>query len=762
MFTISDIPGVIAQMTLEEKASLCSGSDFWHTKPIERLGIPAVMMTDGPHGLRKQAGNTDHLGLNDSVPATCYPSAAGLGSTWNRDLIRRMGEKLGAETRANEVAVILGPGINMKRSPLCGRNFEYFSEDPMLASELASALVEGIQSQGVGTSLKHFAVNNQENDRMRVDAEVDERTLRETYLSAFERVVDQAKPWTIMCSYNRINGTYASENHWLLTEVLRDEWGYDGMVVSDWGAVNNRPDGVRAGLDLEMPASGGVNDARIVAAVGAGELSMAELDLAVERILTMVAKAQPALADPGVVDLDGAHALAREVATAATVLLKNDGVLPLASLDQTVVIGEMARTPRYQGAGSSLVNPAFLDSALSALQALRADIPFAPGYRLADAAGQEGQEASDEELRAAAVDAARGATALLFLGLPAIDESEGYDRTHMNLLTSHVDLLRAVADVADKVVVVLSNGSAVVMSDWEDSADAILEGWLGGQAGGGAIADLLTGAASPSGRLAESIPVALADIPAQLNFPGERGSVRYGEGTLIGYRGLDAANRPVSYPFGHGLTYTTFEYSDLVVETAEVTATMAPGDGVLTVRARVTNTGDRAGVAVPQLYVGRPDSQVIRAPRELRGFESLALEPGASAVVEFGVNRRELSFWDVAVHGWQVEPGTYVVEVGASSRDLPLRAEVTVVAPDVTPPLRIDSTLKEWQSKPEAWAALRPTLGAFGEMIDPQSEFPGDEALSVFLLDMPVNKVPVMFDSELTFEALEELISRFQ
>ncbi|WP_342767485.1 glycoside hydrolase family 3 protein [Calidifontibacter indicus] len=514
-FASSDISALVARLTLEEKASLCSGSDFWHTQGIDRLGIPAIMLTDGPHGLRKQAGESDHLGLNDSVPATCFPSAAGLGSTWDRDLLRRVGEALGAEAQANDVAVVLGPGINMKRSPLCGRNFEYFAEDPYLAGELAAPMVEGVQSRGVGTSLKHFAVNNQETDRMRVDAVVDERTLREIYLPAFEKVVTRAKPWTVMCSYNRINGTYASQHRWLLTELLRDEWGYDGLVVSDWGAVDDRVAGVAAGLDLEMPSSGGINDARIVDAVRSGDLAEADLDRAVTRVLELVAKAVAAQSDQSF-DADADHALAREVATRTAVLLKNDGgVLPLdaAAAADVVVVGEMARTPRYQGAGSSQVNPTRLVSALDALTERGLDLPFAPGYRLAGAP----QEQPDDELRSQAVELVRGRTAVLFLGLPGEDESEGYDRRHLDLPESHTALLRAVAEVADRVVVLLSNGSSVEVSALERDADAILELWLGGQAGGSAAVDLLFGEVSPSGRLAESIPLRLSDSgPAQL------------------------------------------------------------------------------------------------------------------------------------------------------------------------------------------------------------------------------------------------------
>lgn len=752
----TDIPRLVSELTLEEKASLCSGSDFWHTQAVERLGIPAIMVADGPHGLRKQAEEMDHLGVARSVPATCFPSAAGLGSTWDPDLMARVGEALGRETRANGVSVLLGPGVNMKRSPLCGRNFEYFAEDPLLAGVLATALVRGIQSQGVGASLKHFAANNQETDRLRVDAQVDERTLREIYLPAFERVVKGAKPWTVMCAYNKVNGTHASEHHWLLTEVLRDEWGFEGLVVSDWGAVDDRVAGVAAGLDLEMPSSHGLNDARIVAAVRAGELDEADVDAAATRVLTLVARALAAQAEP--VDFDAAahHALAREVATRTAVLLKNDGALPLPTdAAGTVVIGEMARTPRYQGAGSSQVNPTRLESALDALRERAPGLEFAPGYVLAEAAGQPGQDRTDEELRAEAVELARGRTAVLFLGLPAIDESEGYDREHMDLPASHVALLRAVRAAATKVVVVLSNGSAVTVADWEPDADAVLELWLGGQAGGAAAAQLLLGEVDPSGRLAESVPVRLSDVPAQLNFPGERGAVRYGEGLFIGYRGLDAVGAEVSHPFGYGLTYTTFAYADLSVDAAEVTDETGDDDVVVRVTARVTNAGDRTGVAVPQLYVGRPDSAFARAPRELRGFERIELTPGEPRVVEFGLTRRDLAHWDVGVHGWVVEPGAVEIAVGENSRDLPLRAVVDVVAPVVHLPLHDHSTVGEWLEHPVGGPLLREALGSFAALLGPEAE----PAFAAFLMSLPVVKLPAMVPGAVSLEQLDGLLA---
>lgn len=747
-----DVERLIQDLTLEEKASLTSGLDFWHTQPVERLGIGSVMVTDGPHGLRKQDTSADHLGLAESVPATCFPTAAALGSTWDVDLLRRVGSALGRETRANDVAVLLGPGINIKRSPLCGRNFEYFSEDPVVSGDLGAALIEGIQSEGVGTSLKHFAVNNQETDRMRVSADVDERTLREIYLTGFERAVTRAKPWTVMCAYNKVNGTYASEHPWLLTEVLRDEWGYDGVVVSDWGAVADRVPSLAAGLDLEMPNSGNIGDAQVVEAVRSGAMDEAVLDQAVRRLLTLLSRALPAAAEPSSYDAGAHHALAREAAAAGSVLLKNDPVdgaplLPLRAADAAgvLVVGEFARTPRYQGAGSSQVNPTRLDDALTAIGELTgADVSFAPGFTI------EGvTEGSDEQLRDEAVEAARTATTVVvFLGLPADDESEGYDRDHLDLPDSQVALLQALAEVNPRLVVVLANGSAVALSGWEHLTPAVLETWLGGQAGGGAVADLLFGAQSPSGRLTETIPVSLRDTPAYGSFPGELGHVRYGEGVLVGYRYYDAKGMTVSYPFGHGLTYTSFEHTD-------VTATVSgEGDDVtVTVRARITNTGTVRGAEVVQVYVGDPESVVLRPERELKGFVKVSLEPGESREVEVVLDARDLSYWHPTLRAWTLEGGEFLVSVGASSRDLRATVSVDVTAPPLAAPLSDDSTFGEWLDHPVGGELLRAELarpetpGA-----DDQGNLEIDETMAKMLLDMPVrviaNFAGMLFDRD--------------
>jgi beta-glucosidase len=689
----TDVETRVAKLTLEEKASLCLGSDFWHTASVERLGIGKIMVSDGPHGLRAQMDEADHVGLSGSVPATCFPTASGLGSSWNVDLFHEVGEALGRETRKWGVSVLLGPGINMKRSPLCGRNFEYVAEDPWLAGVLASAMVQGVQSQGVGTSLKHYAANNQEDDRLRVSAEVDERTLREIYLPAFEHVVKTAQPWTVMCAYNKVNGTYASEHHWLLTEVLREEWGFEGVVVSDWGAVHDRVAALAGGLDLEMPPHLGVSDAALVSAVKSGDLSEDILDEAVRRMLRLVDRAQPALADAGSFDIDEHHALARRAAHESAVLLKNDdAVLPLHVADGSTVavIGEFARTPRYQGAGSSQVNPTRLDVPLDELKAglgEGVEVVFAAGFGIGTT---EGDDAKISE----AVEVARGADhVVLFLGLPAAAESEGFDRTDIELPANQVALVEAIADVHDGIIVVLANGSVVRLAGWQDKVAAILECWLSGQAAGGAAADLLLGAVNPSGKLAETVPVRLEDNPSFVNFPGDSGVVRYGEGLFIGYRGYDKAKLEVGHPFGFGLSYTTFAISDLKTS---VSGSVAEGDLAVSVTVSVTNTGSLAGAEVVQVYVLDVEASVARPLRELKAFAKVMLEPGETRQVTLVLDERSFAFWSLGLRRWAVESGEFAIEVGSSSRDLATSETISITAPSVAPPLGRDSTLQEW------------------------------------------------------------------
>ena len=685
------------ELTLEEKAALVVGAGFWRSLGIERAGIPALTITDGPHGLRNQEGGGDHLGLGVSVPATCYPPAAGLASSWNPALLERVGIALGDEARAQGVSVVLGPGVNIKRSPLCGRNFEYFSEDPWLTGELGAAWVRGLQSRGVGASLKHFAANNQETDRMTVSAEVDERTLREIYLPAFERIVIREQPWTVMCSYNRINGVPAAENHWLLTEVLRDEWGFAGLVLSDWGAVDSIVPAIAAGLDLEMPGPQAQSTAALIAAVRSGELDALALDTAAARVqrLAQLATVSTSSTTVGAESRSAAahHQLAREAAIESIVLLRNQGdLLPLETAQSIAVIGEFARTPRIQGAGSSQVSPTRVDTALDAISAI-APVEFSPGYTL-------GRRGDGESLIADAVAvAARSQTVLLFVGLPDGDESEGYDRTHLDLPPAHVRLISAVAAVNPRTVVILTNGGVVSLEPWHDSAAAIVEAWLLGQAGGTALADVLFGRVAPSGRLAESIPYRLQDTPSYLNFPGENDEVRYGEGIFVGYRYYESVELPVRYPFGHGLTYTTFEYSQLEVARGGESATVT-----------VSNTGQLAGREVVQLYVSAPTGGIAVPRRELRAFEKVDLEVGESRRVQLRLDRRAYSHWDTATSGWRVQGGQYTVAVGRSAHDIALSTTVTVPRPKPGS-LTMDSRIQEFLDHPVTGPLLSRAAG---------------------------------------------------
>ena len=665
-----DVRTLIKQLTLEEKASLLSGRDFWTTKPIEWLGIPSVMMTDGPHGLRKQRADADHLGLFDSVPATCFPTAAALASSWDRDLIREVGEALGEECQAEDVAILLGPGANIKRSPLCGRNFEYFSEDPYLSSEMAAHHIRGVQSKGVGTSLKHYAVNNQEHRRMSVDAVVDERALREIYLASFEGAVKQAQPWTVMCSYNKVNGTYASEHPELLTSILKDEWGHEGFVVSDWGAVNDRVAGVMAGLELEMPGNGGMNDRKVVEAVRNGTLPEEVLDAAVERLLTIILRAADSRRPGAAYDADAHHRLARRAAGESMVLLRNeDGVLPLKKSGRIAVIGELAVKPRFQGGGSSHVKPTRLDNPLEEIRrsaGSAAEVVYAQGYELA-------KDADDDRLVEEALQAAAAAdVAVIFAGLPESWESEGFDRTHLRMPDNQRSLIEAVAGVQERVVVVLANGAPVEMP-WLDSAKAVLEAYLGGQAMGGAVADVLFGDVNPSGKLAETFPHKLSDNPSHPFFPGEGDRAEYREGLFVGYRYYDAKEIEPLFPFGHGLSYTTFAYERIEIDRER----MSDGE-TAEVRVTIANTGQRAGKEIVQLYVRDRESSVIRPPKELKGFAKVELQPGERKTVTFKLDKRAFAYYEPQIKDWRVESGEFDILVGASSRDIRLQAALHV------------------------------------------------------------------------------------
>lgn len=684
-----DVDHVLREATTAELAALVCGAGSWETAGVPRLGVPRVWLSDGPHGLRvDQAGD-----LTGAEPATCFPTAVGLGSSWNPALLKRVGEALGREAIALGVDVILGPGMNIKRSPLCGRNFEYFSEDPHLTGVLATAVVYGMQSTGVGGCVKHFAANNQETDRMRVDAVVAPRALREIYLAGFERAITAAQPWMVMCAYNRLNGTLVSQDPWLLTDVLRGDWDYRGAVVSDWGAVYDRLAALMAGLDLEMPHAPGTSDAALVRAVEEGHLSREVLELAAEHILNLTHKAVTAARPAGVL---GHHELAREAAVESMVLLANNGVLPLAPGATVALIGEFARTPRYQGSGSSKVNPLHLERLLDTL-ADRRDVRFAPGF------GFDG--ALDDDMVDEAVAVAEEAdVVVLCLGLPDAAESEGSDRTHLRLPDNQLALLASLAEVGTPIVVVLSNGSVVEVAGWLDQADALIEGWLGGEAGALALAQVLTGEAEPSGRLTETIGLRLSDYPSALMFPGESGEVLYGEGVFVGYRGFDSLDREVAFPFGFGLGYTTVSYDALALKAV---GSVAGRDLRVAVKVTVSNTGHRAGAEVVQVYVRNAEASVPRPVRELRGFTKVWLEPGESRTVTVALDDRAFAFWSVEHDRWVVESGDFAIEVGSSSRDLPLTGGIHLDVPRLATRLYEESTVDEWMADTEAMAALQ-------------------------------------------------------
>jgi len=675
----SDAARIVAELDLETRVALLSGTDKWHLEGVPSAGLAPIMVADGPHGLRK-AGD-DELSLSDAVPATCFPTAVTLAASWDPELLTAVGAALGREARAEQVAVLLGPGLNLKRHPAGGRNFEYLSEDPLLAGTLAGALVRGIQSEGVGACLKHLAANHQERFRMIIDTIVDERTLREMELRAFEIAVETGRPWTVMSAYNRLNGTYCSDHRWLLTEVLREEWGFDGLVMSDWGGLNDRVAATQAGCDLEMPGSGGALDREVLRAAEQGRLSAAEIDRCATRVVELLIRASAHRTRDAAFDAGAHHTLARQAAAAGTVLLTNDGTLPLLAADRAVpehlaVIGAFATSPRYQGAGSSQVTPLQLDDLRTALTT-RLDgevaVGYAPGYDPVTGA-------TTDQLVAQAVAQAEAAdVAVVVVGLPERYESEGFDRQHLALPPGHTRLLEAVLATGTPTVVVLQNGAPVVLP-WAPRAAAIVEAYLGGQAGGSGLADVLVGDVEPGGRLAESFPAAIADLPADANFPGHPKQVQHREGPLIGYRFHDTTGVPAAFPFGHGLSYTSFELGDL-----EVT-----GDGTdRTVHVTVRNTGTRAGSEVVQLYLHARDSVVWRPAKELEGFVKVHLAAGAEQRVSLTLDRRSFRVYDVATQAWVVEGGSYEVLVGRSSVDLAARTTIEVASDDHLTPATI-------------------------------------------------------------------------
>ena len=657
-----DLKKIVSQMTLEEKAGMCSGLDFWHLKHVERLGIPEVMVSDGPHGLRKQDDKGDHLGMNDSIKAVCFPPAALSACSFDRKLVEEMGKTIGKEAQANDVSIVLGPAVNIKRSPLCGRNFEYYSEDPYLAGEIAAAFINGVQSQHVGTSIKHFAANNQEYHRMSNSSEADERTLREIYFPAFETAVKKAQPYTFMCSYNQINGTFASENKWLLTDVLRGDWGFKGYVMSDWGAVNDRVKGLEAGLELEMPSSNGVNDALIVQAVKDGSLKEDILDHAVERILRIIFEYADNRA-PQEFTMEKDHEEARHIAEESMVLLKNDEqILPLKASEKVAFIGGFAKKPRFQGGGSSHINCFKITNALDSVPS-DAQVTYAEGFP-AD------KDLYDDALAAEAIKTAAAADkVVIFAGLPDSFESEGYDRSHMRLPECQNRLIAEILKVQPNTVIVLHNGSPVEMP-WLNDIKGLLEAYLGGQAGGTAVANILYGKVNPSGKLAETMPLKLSDNPSYLNFGGGE-KVEYREGVFVGYRYYDTKEMDVAYPFGYGLSYTTFACSDLKISNENPT-----DKDTITVSVDVTNTGNMAGKEVVQLYVKDCTSSTIRPEKELKGFKKVFLNPGETKTVTMELDKRSFAWYNTELHDWFAASGEYKLLVGTSSRDIHLEGRI--------------------------------------------------------------------------------------
>ena len=649
---------LVAALTLEEKAGLCSGADFWHTKAVERLGIPAIKVSDGPHGLRTQReGSTDP---NDSIEAVCFPAGCAAAASFDPALTRRMGAALGREARANGVQILLGPAVNIKRSPLCGRNFEYFSEDPYLAGKMAAAYVRGIQKNGIAACPKHFAVNSQELRRMASDSIVDERTLREIYLTGFEMVVKEAQPKTIMSAYNLVNGTYANENAHLLMDILRRDWGFDGAVVTDWGGSNDHALGVKNGSTLEMPAPGGDAIRELMKAVQTGKITEADVDARLEELLELVFTTKASVdAAPGKFDADAHHALARRAAAQSIVLLKNENsLLPLAKGEKVAVIGDFAQTPRYQGAGSSAVNSIKVDSFLDCLaESGLNSVGYAKGF--------DRQGKPDEALKAEAMLLAKNAdVVLLCMGLDEIKESEGIDRADMKLAENQLELLAAVAAANPNVVVLLSAGSSLE-SQWIKDCKALVYGCLGGQAGAGALVEVLTGAQNPSGKLAETWANAYEETPAKDNFAGAGRTVQYREGLYVGYRYYQTAGVPVAFPFGYGLSYTSYAYSDLKVTADSVTLT-------------VTNTGARDGAEIVQVYIAKPGAEIFRPAQELKAFARVSLAAGESRTVTLPLDDKAFRYWNTRTNGWEIEGGRYEVRVGASSADIRLTANVDI------------------------------------------------------------------------------------
>ncbi|HHT7734539.1 TPA: glycoside hydrolase family 3 C-terminal domain-containing protein [Streptococcus suis] len=730
------------QLTLEEKISLVCGGSFWETNPVERLDIPTIMLSDGPHGLRKQEGESDHLGLNESIKTVCFPAASATASSFDKELLNHLGHTLGTMAKQEEIDVLLGPAMNIKRSPLCGRNFEYFSEDPYLTGELASAYVKGVQAHHVATSPKHFAVNNQEHRRMSSSSNLDERTLREIYLPAFEKVVKEAKPLTMMAAYNQINGTFACDNDDLLNHILRDEWGFDGMVVSDWGAATNRASNLKAGLDLSMPASPAL-EKQLRAGLENGQVTEEALDVACLRILDLIEKVSPSDTTESL-NLDQAHDLARRYASDSIVLLKNNGVLPLTSTDKLAFVGEFARHPRIQGGGSSHINAYKTVGALSAVS-VKGQVAFAQGYTLTD-------ETSSETLIQEAVSLVeQRETVVVFAGLPDSYESEGYDRKHMQLPPQQNALIEALVATPAKVIVVLHNGSPVEMP-WLDKVDGLLEVYLSGEAVGEATIDVLFGDINPSGRLPETLPYKLSDTPTALTYGKTKDVVNYDEGIFVGYRYYTAKEMPVAFPFGFGLSYTQFAYSDLTVDKTSLT-----DKEDLTVTVTVTNVGQRAGKEVVQLYVAPQEANLPRAVRELKAFEKIELATGESKVVSFQLDSSAMAYWNECLSDWYVASGNYTIQICRHADEVILSESVEVeTTQTIKQVFTIDSVMGDIFENPRSGKVLSEMMGDEYDQVE-GNDTVSDEMLEAMMANMPLRAL-MNFTPELDEEALEGMV----
>lgn len=743
---MKNIDEIIKTLNLEQKVSLCTGADYWSTKEFLELGVPSIFVADGPHGLRKSLEG-DNTGIAKGIEATCFPTASALSSSWNIELLYEVGKALGEECRAMGVDILLGPGINMKRSPLCGRNFEYFSEDPCLTGEIGKAFVLGVQGQGVGTCVKHFACNNEEFERLTISSEVDKRALREIYLSAFERIVKEAKPWSIMSAYNRVNGVYASENEYLLKNILREEWGFNGIVISDWGAVNDKVKSINAGLDIEMPGPNPYNDKKLIKAVKNNELDESVLDETVKRILDIVFKAVENRKG-GEMKLLEHHKLARRAACESIVLLKNDdNILPLKRerISCIAVIGQTAKKPRYQGAGSSKVTPATIDNPFDEIKRKagdKIDVLYSIGYPDSDEI--------EENIIEDALNISKGADAvLLFLGLPERMETEGADREHIDIPKNQIRLIKRISEIQKNIIVILSNGSAISMTPWIDDVKGVLETWLTGQASGGAISDIIFGDVNPSGKLSETFPAKLSDNPSYLNFPGENGKVIYGEGIFTGYRYYDYKEVEPLFPFGFGLSYTTFEYSNIKLSSEKIT-----DKDSLKVYVTIKNTGNKAGAEIVELYIRDVESRLIRPYKELKAFSKVYLSPKESKIVELKLNPKDFSYYDLSKESWVIESGYFDIMVGSSSRDIHLTKRIYMESNiKYRTKLTKYSTLREWTKDTVGIKVLRKYLkGYLDEILNPDAEY------YEMKMSIPLYKIMFLSEGQICDEIINSMV----